>query len=216
MKAINYNSFTAKQKNLRSIVMIVLLVVVAVVSVVGYSWYTKKQNEDAQAVLAEGIELYQKALKEKSDKILEEAQLAFSIGYERYSGSSLASYFLSFESDILARQGKQDEAIKFMQKSVKKMSNSSPLYNMHKIKLALMKIDSEDEAISKKGKEELSALAGNKKNPDQDLALYHQGLINFNHGNRAEAEKSWKELIDIYGNVSSLAKLAEAKLAYKV
>lgn len=210
-----YKQLEGRYKNLRYFCLLFLFVILAASSGGVYFWYLKRYNEEAQKALSEGIEIYQRALRERSEKLLEEAGRAFSIGYEKYSGSSLAPFFISFEAEVSRRQGKLDNSIKLMERSLGKMSKKSPLYNMYAIKLALMKIDSKDETISEEGREALKVLAGNPKNPDRDTALYYQGLISFDSGDRVAAERVWGELTERYGDSSVWSSIAKSKLNYE-
>jgi len=214
MKLIDiYRRFEKKYKNLRNFLIAAFFALVIIAAAFGYGWYLRIYNGDAQSALSESIELYRRAISEKSSVILDEAERAFAIGHEKYSGSCVAPFFLSFQAEILRRQRKHGQAITIMQNSLHKMSSNIPLYGMYAVKLALMKIDSPDQSVAKEGLNSLAMLAKDKKNSGRATALYHQGLIAFNSGDRASAEKSWNILIENFSS-SAWSKVAQNKLDY--
>ena len=208
-----YKHFEKKYKNLRNFLMFAFLALVIIAAAFGYSWYSRRYNGDAQSALSESIELYRRAVREKSSVILNEAERAFAIGHGKYSSSSVTPFFLSFQAEILSKQGKVGQAIAVMQNSLKKMSKRIPLYGMYAVKLALMKIDSPDPLVVKEGQKSLEIFANDKKNSGRATALYHQGLIAFASADRVLAEKSWNTLIDDFEK-SAWTKMAQRKLDY--
>ncbi len=64
------------------------------------------------------------------------------------------------------------------------------------------------------GKNELHAIASDVKNSQRDRALYYEGLILFDAGDRAAASVAWKDLLSRTDKGSSWAEMAQAKLEY--
>jgi tetratricopeptide (TPR) repeat protein len=180
-----------------------------------YRWYEGYRTEQAHDALAHAVELFERAEQENTDVLWDEADRAFSQGYSHYSGSTLAPYFLAFQSEIAARQGDFARARDIMDKAVRTMSPQAPLYGAYAVKLALMQIESGDPELVEKGKNSLHALAHDIRNSDHDMALYQEGLLLFEQGDRQAAEKVWHALIGSAQAADSIwAHIAQAKLDY--
>ena len=167
----------------RQIVCGILFCACLVALILGYQLYNRHGNERAHQALAQAIELYERANREDKQNLWDDAELAFSQGYKEFSGSSLGAYFLAFQAEIAQSLGKVEQARTLFANALANLSKTSPLYNAYAIKLAIMKIDISDE----QGHKELTALAGNPKNINRDMALYYQGLIEFDSGNRCDS-----------------------------
>jgi predicted negative regulator of RcsB-dependent stress response len=192
-----------------------LLVLLLFAAMFLYRWYEDYRTEQAHGVLAHAIELFERAEQENTKVLWEETDRAFSQGYSSYSGTSLAPYFLAFQSEIAVRQDERVKARELMDKAVHVMARTAKLYGPYAVKLALMQIDSGEPALVEKGTSSLHALAHDSKNPDRDMALYYEGLRLFEQGDRSAAEKIWHTLVgDVHGADSIWAQIAQAKLDY--
>ena len=180
-----------------------------------YQWYEGYRTEQAHDALAHAIELFERAEQENTNVLWDEADRAFSQGYSYYSNSTLAPYFLAFQSEIAVRQGDFVRARESMDKAVKAMAPSAPLYVAYALKLALMQIESGNPDLVEKGKKLLHTLAHDVKHSDRDMALYYEGLQLFEQGDRPAAEKVWNSLITSTRGADSIwAQIAQAKLDY--
>lgn len=180
-----------------------------------YQWYENYRTERAHDALAHAVELFERAEQENTNVLWDEADRAFSQGYSQYSNSTLAPYFLAFQSEIAARQGDAARARDAMEKAVRDMSSQAPLYSFYAIKLALMQIESDNPDMAEKGKKLLHALTHDVRNADRDMALYYEGLVLFEKGDRLAAEKIWRALIGSAQGADSIwAHIAQAKLDY--
>lgn len=165
----------------------------ALVGLLGYWQYTRiKQNESAYIALAETFGEYNKA--HQSPDLWTEVEMAAKTGYGQNNSSNLAPYFLMLEADALAHQNMKSEALTLMEKGLKSLSTRSPFYYSFSIKLARMKLDTNDEAVRADGLKELTSLADNAGNPQQDEALYYLGLHYHNVGDTQKATDIWKQL----------------------
>lgn len=203
-----------KRENFRYVLIGAIVIGFLVVDVIGYRWYIRRYNERAQLALAEALDVYQKASREKAPHLWEEARQALAKGHEDFAGSSLDPYFLAYESDVVRYQGDHAKAVALMTAAVRAMSKSSPLYGPYQIKLALIKVDSPDQKVHADGLADLEQLAQRGKSDHRDEALYYRGLIAFDSADRAMAEKYWNELIKEFGKDSVWAQVAQAKLDY--
>lgn len=178
----------------------------------GYTWYRRTQEQAAFKDLAESIEGYIKAQQAGSETVLADVARAFTVGAQRHAGSQLQSYFLVYQADMLARQGKLEEAIVLMDKSFEKINREQPLYYAYAIKRALMKLDADNTALQKQGRTELEALAHDSANPVQDMALYYKGLDAEYREDQVDAHKQYQEIIGHGNQASYWYQLAHAKL----
>jgi tetratricopeptide (TPR) repeat protein len=181
----------------------------------GYKWWSFKREADAQKSLSECIYAYQEALQGK-DESWPTVSMMLTIGYERHRSSSLAPYFLVFDSDTLLKQGRQEEAICRLDEAIKALPTDSQLGDLYKTKLSLIKMDSEDQIVREEGLKELNELAYNEKNDNRDMALYYLGLYHWSRDDLKEAQAVWQPLIEIFKKeklgASPWAEMASTKL----
>ena len=207
-------NYLGQYRYLRYVVFGVALGALVVAAAFGYRYYVGRYTQQAQASLARSIALYERAERENTKDLWDSSEQAFSQGYTEFSGTALAPYFLAFQSEVALKQGRGAEARELLEKAMSQLATTSPLQSLYATKLALMQIDSNDPEIIKQGHTTLQALASNPKNQDRDTALYYQGLIAFDSGDRGAAEKAWNVLIETYGADSVWAQVAQSKLEY--
>lgn len=164
-----------------------------------HKYYVNKKNQTASRVFSECLDEYYKALannyeKEKGSQekvdVWGEVETMFKQGYQQYSSSNLAPYFLLFESESLSQQGKKDESLSLLRDGLKRLSQSSPFYFIYKTKELLMSLDKGEDVIN-----ELTQLARNRNNPNNDLALYYLGEYYWVKNDIEMAKGFWSELI---------------------
>lgn len=212
------NWYTRFKKSGRSRYVIVggIVLVVLIADVVGYKWYSRRYNDRAQMALSQAIEVLDKAVTGNVPTLWKEAEHAFRDGYQRYPRAATAPYLLSYWADTVLHQGDLTRALDLMDKAILALSKSSPLYYAFVVKRALMRMDSPDATLVAEGKKDLHACAQDKKNARRDEAIYFEGLVAFDSGNRAEAEKIWQELATSFGEKSVWTQVAQGKLEYRV
>lgn len=193
-----------------------IILVILVADIVGYRWYSRRYNDRAQMALSQAIEVLDKAATGNVPTLWKEAENAFRDGYQRYPRSTAAPYLLSYWADAVVHQGDLARGIDLMNKAIAVLSKSSPLYHPFLVKRALMQLDSPTAAVAAEGKKALHACAQDKQNKSRDEAIYFEGLIAFDSGNRAEAEKIWQELFTSFDEKSVWRQVAQAKLEYRV
>lgn len=210
-----FDHYVRQFKYARQIALAFLLGLAVLAVVFLYRWYEGYKTEQAHGALMHAVELFERAEQENTNVLWDEADRAFSQGYSDNSSSSLAPYFLAYQSEIAARQGDLAKARESMAQAVKKMSRKAPLYTQYAIKLALMQIESGDAKLVEAGNHLLHGLAHDAKSSDRDLALYQEGLLLFEKGDRAGAQKVWHHLIGSAHRAHSIwAQVAQAKLDY--
>ena len=212
LKVFDY--YVGQFRYLKYIFFAVLIVLLLAFTFFGYRWYGQRVSEKAHDQLAHAIELFDRAEQEGGQAAWEDVGRAFEQGYLNNASSSLAPYFLAFQSEVAVRVGNIDKARACMTKAVHELSKNSPFYTPYVIKLARMNIDSGDSALVEQGKQSLQLLAQDAENNDRDMALYYQGLIPFEQGDRVAAQKIWDALMKEYDQDSIWSQIAQAKLDY--
>lgn len=194
-----------KFKYSRELFMAAGLCVVMFAGYTGYRWFIVSRNQTAQKAFSEYQQDYQLALKENNPQEWDRVASLFEFGWKQYSSSSLAPYFLLMQSDIQLHQGNRDQAVATLSQAIKGLSNAN-MVAMLEIKRALIQLDSDDQAMSEAGLQELVRLArapqsgtdqdyGN--NPYRDMALFYLGRYYWVNNKIDEAQKTWQELVDM-------------------
>jgi hypothetical protein len=119
----------------------------------------------------------------------------------------------------LAKQAKGAQAIEAIGTVVASLPKESPVMPLYKTKLALMKIDMQDDALRAQGVDELRKLALDKDNKNNDVAQYYLGLYHWTRNELTEALDIWKNLVASQASeklaASPWASLAQEKLAQR-
>jgi predicted negative regulator of RcsB-dependent stress response len=212
LRVVDY--YTGQFRYFWQLLLAIVLVGVMGASFLGYRWYHQWYTEQAHAELARAIEVFERAHQEGTEALWDEADRAFGNGYIRYQNSSLAPYFLAFQAEVALRAGNKDKARDLMAKVLHSVKKDSPFSTAYAIKQARMNIDSGQPELVEQGMQALRLLAQDAGNVDRDMALYYQGLIPFEQGDRKAALEIWEELIKAYGQESLWAQVAQAKLDY--
>ncbi len=188
-------SFFFEKRNQKIALLVASILLVSVLSYGAYRWYSNYREEQAQKVLAESLELFQRAAESDSSVKWSDVSRAFEAGYALYPGSSLAAYFLAFQAESVMQEGDLERAIVLMEKSLAHMPHNSPFYYLYAVKNALMEHDSQDTAVRERGNKHLEELAYDKKNPDRDMALYYLGYFAAAAHNTERARELWTQLV---------------------
>lgn len=200
------------QKYARETIIVVGVLGAAAAGVYFYSNYRTQREQAAQFDFAECFQEFRKAQLEATG--WEEVEFACKAGYKQHPNSVYAPFFLAMEAHSLAEQQKVDQAIETMQESIKALSSTSPFYNMYKIKLALMKLSTEDSSLKAAGVSELQSLADDSSNKQRDEAMYYLGYQYVSSGDLNKGYDIWRQLVDTFGN-SSDSKSPWAEFAKK-
>ena len=158
----------------------------------GYGYLVYRKESAAQKVLTECIAELNKA--KGGIGSWYDVEVAFDMGYKQNSGSQLAPSFLVFKAEAMYQQGKVKEAIETLSKSLEAMGPKSDLFGVYSVKRALMKLDAQDEALSKEGLTELQA-ACQEDSSGQGVALYYTGLYYWDNNEFAKAKDAWEKLV---------------------
>jgi hypothetical protein len=141
----------------------------------GYGAYTVARDSRAQLTFVEQLERFEiMRMSPDTDVVAwESLEASFARGYVDHSSSSLASFFLAFQAEILMREGKRGRALEVMDKAISGMPHDSIITWLYTIKRAVMRLDSDDKDVSKQGERELLDLAQSGHNKVAGLAWYH-------------------------------------------
>ena len=158
----------------------------------GYKFYVYRKESSAHKALNECVIEFSN-VKNGSGQ-WRDVEVLFDSGYKNNYGSKLAPFFLVFKSEALFEQGKTKEAIETLGEALKKMSEKDDFYGAYKVKFALMKMDTQDQALKTEGLNELTAQASAMGNT---IALYYLGLYYFDKNDVENAKKYWQQLITL-------------------
>jgi predicted negative regulator of RcsB-dependent stress response len=140
--------------------------------------------------------------------MLDEAEISFQTGYEQNKKSTIAPFFLAFESDALIKLGKFEDAYKILVDAVGQFSKNSPYYYLYSIKLALMEIDKKD---AQKGIEDLNILIKDSNNIFKDMAAFYLGEYYWANNNIDKAKEQFQIAL-AYNPESTWGNLAKMRL----
>lgn len=194
----------------------VIIVAIAAIIFWSYRSYHSHEEGSAQIDFAHALESYQAALR-GGGVTWSQLEVLLQTGYETHKKSNFAPYFLLYESEAQINQDKFSEAAATLEKVITLLPKDSPLLNLYKTKLALIEMDISEPAKQQAAFEQLRSIAYDKENHFNDYALYYLGLFTENKGQKEEAQKIWKELVESQRHEQRLAQspwvlLAKEKL----
>lgn len=181
-----------------------------------YRWYRAGQEEVAQRMFSQNVQEYERVMHEGKNEDWASLETLFKLGYNQYSHSVLAPFFLIYQAQAMIKQDKSQEAREVLAKAVDAMSSSSPLYPLFKIKLALITMDTNaQEAVA-----QLQALANDTASHFNDAAAYYLGEYYWLNNEDAKAKEVWQKMIDATKTDKKLgqspwASMAQEKLAQR-
>lgn len=156
----------------------------------GYRSYMVQRNAEAFGALGHYVERYLKNDADKKDVArLDDGALALEA--QSFAGTAAAPYFSSYEAQDLLNQGKIAEAAVVLKKAVSGMPSSSPLTALYKVKLALVQLDVDDQAVRDEGMSILQKIADDTKSPAWDAAVYYLGRYAWVKGDVEAAKNIW-------------------------
>jgi|SaaInlLV_10m_DNA_2_1039722.scaffolds.fasta_scaffold00107_42 tetratricopeptide (TPR) repeat protein len=202
------------------------------VVVTGHFFWVKTREERAHRALVNSLEYFNAPVvaadkeeetldftdkksfaneKEKWEKVAE----VFRNAHKKNKSSGIAAMFLAYYSEALINLDKIEEAIVVLSGAIDAMKNYE-IREYYRLKLALMKIDSNEGSTVTEGLAALIKLAADEKSIVHDSALYNLGLHYWSNKNFDEAKNYWNQLLLKYGKDSDIpspwAEKAEEKL----
>jgi len=174
----------------------VLAALLASAGYFGYRWYSVHQEEVAQQLFAHNVEEFDRVMQEGKKEDWANIESLFKLGYEQYSGTGLAPFFLVYQSQAMLKQEKHKEAFDVFESAVNKMKSDAPLTGVYKTSLALMRLDSQDQTMREVGLKDLENLTKDSMSTSYDIASYYLGLYYMTNNDSAKATEIWQKLID--------------------
>lgn len=182
---------------MRQLIMALAVVILGIVGFWGYRSYVITQERKAQKLFSTYLAEYNHAIQYESTQDQWGAiALHFKTGYEQYSRSNLAPYFLIFQSHSLLKQGNRAQAIDAMNQSLDILPKNSPLYGLYAANRALLNLDSPQAAEQEVGLNELKQLASTMTNIYRDQALYYIGAYHWSKDDIENATTTWQQLLN--------------------
>jgi len=195
--------------------------VVAVLSIgtFGYFYYKHNREERAFKALTSALEYFEapitKGEDHKDDDLSiferkefsseqekwEKVESVFKDEYSSFRNSNIASFFLAYQAEAQIRLGKFHEAIETLQMAIPKMTDPNSK-NFYTIKLALVQMDTKEDASVENGLQLLKSIASEENNPARDLSLYQLGEYYWHLKNFNESKNYWNQLILQYSQDS--------------
>jgi len=195
-------------KNRQILIVTALAVIVFGAIIFGYVYYKDKQRCNAYKDFLIAMQYYDGIVKSKDsesnypgaryfsthDEKWQQTEQVFRQGYEKHKNTEMAPIFLAFQSEALINLGKVEQAMQNLNSVVAQLKIQD-LKDCYKVKLALIKMDLNDESLLKQGLSELTAIANSDGCAASEIALYHAGAYFWNSKKYEEAKGYWQRLL---------------------
>lgn len=182
-----------------------------------YKWHNIKIQQSAQKAFSEAMDTYKQALSleltkkddsKSTETIWDEVELAFKTGYAQNKSSTLAPFFLVYQSVAQQKLGKEEESFNTLNQAVDQLPKNSPYSYLYKIKQSLIEIDKKDE---QKGVSNLVELTNDKNNIFKDMSAFYLAEYYLSK-NDSQKAKEYYAIAAQTDKESSWSKLAKLKL----
>lgn len=207
-------------KHKKYVIAVFLGIALMIGGFVMYHLYNHHLNVRAHKEMLEALKVYEASAvatsKQDQEEKWKKVNEVFAQAYAKNKGAGIAPFFLTFQVEALMNLGKIEDAIKIMGNVLHSLP-SGELQALYKVKFALMKIDSTQQAYEKQGLDELVSLAKDDKGFAHEHALYHLGMYFWCKKDFEQAKNYWQQLMLKYGykdvrNQSGFADLVKTKL----
>ncbi len=185
-------------------------------SFLGYRWYSVGRAQAAQKRLSEVIEKYTQEMgkvqaSNKKDSQVGEVAVQtvgqdwpaiaslFGMAAKEYADTSLAPFFLAYQSEALLKEGNLVDAYQILSQALAAMPRSSDLYAVYELKKVLMSLDLAilNNSSTDLAEHELLELAKDTTNKQRDMALFYAGRFYWSKGDVVRAKELLQELITL-------------------
>jgi len=215
----------------KQLVLGVITLLAAALLIVGYQWYDQRAQVKAHQAFLDAQRIYEAQVSPGHPTIItptsaqfgseeekwKKVEEVFKETYSKHKGTGIAPVFLTYQADAQAHLGKTDDAIVTLEIAVKAMS-SLEIKDFYRLKLALMKMDSNKEAVKQEGFAELKKIAEASTNYANEAGLFYIGNYFWTQKDYSQAKNYWQQLMVKYGlkeqqkDQSGFAELARSKL----
>ena len=159
-----------------------------------YRWYTAYKGQQAQKILSDCLQEYDKAVDGDTD--WSEVASMNDLGYKQASGTALRPYFLVMQAQALARQQKVTEALEVMDRALGMLPAHSDYASLFDITRVLIQFDATGDQSKEQALQQLQAIADDQKNIYRDTAWYHIGEWYWSQDQLVQAKEAWQQLVD--------------------
>lgn len=186
-----------------------------------YRWHINRQQRLAQLAFSESLEVYHQAwavdltpeLEAEKLGLWEEVELAFKSAHEQNGSSTFGPFYVAFEAQAMAHQGKIQEAVDLLDKAMRALTKYPQFYYLFKTTQALILFEDKDQ---QKAIDALKAVAMDEKNPMAAMAYFYLGEYYLYQQDQAHAKEAFNKAITTQGNdvrfASPWMALAQAKV----
>lgn len=191
-----FGDTTILNRYLKQIMIAVIIVLCAAGGYFGYRAYTVSREQKAHHTFAAYMQDFSSASQADSPQEWERMIQLAEHGYRQHKESNIAPLFLSLKADAYIKRGEMVEAIDTLQQAIDLLPTSSPVLPLLQIKQSLLQLDTDDDALSKVGLQQLISLVRDTNSSLKDMALFYLGRYYWAHDQIEDAKKAWQELED--------------------
>ncbi len=184
------------------------------------SWYLERKESAGQEAFSQALHEYHtavyNAMSGKTEaKQWDDTQLIFQDVSQKYAGTAYGKFARVFQADVLAREGKIDQAVNLLEEALKDIDSKTPGYYLFATKIALLQFDAGN---TEDALERLTKLSQDTTNPDKDMATFFLGYHYWAKEDYARVLELWDGFKESNqsqdaNKVSQWALLAQVKLA---
>jgi len=200
-------------------VILVLAVIAALTgSIFGYMYFKKNREEKAYRTMVVAMEYFEAPIKADDDKDedpndlsflnkkefktkkekWEKVQQVFAEAYKNHCSSGLAPVFLAYQAEAQINLNNLAEAIKLIREAISQ-AHPREVKEQYQVKLALMLIDTKNDASITEGLSMLKKIAADDHSVSHDTALYYLGDYYWHRKKFVDARNYWNQLLLKYG-----------------
>lgn len=180
-------------------------------SVTGYVYYREHVQAKAHKDFIDALRYYDAPVNGKKtlmigdtiefatdDEKWKKVEEVFKQGYNNNRSSGISSIFKAYQANALANMGNLESAIDTMDSAVSSIPNKD-VKDFYSLKLALMKLDSPQQAIQNSGFAELKKIAEDEQNDAHEAGLYYIGYYFWTQKDYAQVRNYWQQYMVKYG-----------------
>jgi tetratricopeptide (TPR) repeat protein len=179
--------------------------------VTGYMYYREHVQAKAHKEFIEALRYYDAPVTGKKtvmvgdtmefateDEKWKKVEEVFKQGYDNNRSSGISSIFKAYQANALAQLGMLDMAIDTMTSAISSIPDKS-VKDFYSLKLALMKLDSLQQAVQQEGFVSLKKIAEDEQGYAHEAGLYYIGYYFWTQKDYAQVRNYWQQYMVKYG-----------------
>lgn len=183
-----------------------------------YNRYRVSYEQESYKDYAQAVDAYNKTItlnnSSKKQQELTDIEKAFATGAERHKSSVLAPFFSVYQANTQAELGNIKQAVTTLENALVKVDHTSPLFFLYSLKLANLKLDSQDKELQDQALKMLEFYSLDSNNILKDVYIYTAARAYYNLGDNKKADELVNKLLGNAGSdLMEKAELLAAKLA---